>query len=219
MKKIFILFAAISFISLGKIYAYDDGDFQVWNIENQEFNITKKTKVALEEEFRWGDNARDFYYHHYDLGLVHSLNKYLSVGGGYRQVYEKKKGKFKEENEPYGLVALFGDLAGWKFDSRNRLEYRHFDYQTDSWRYRNKFTVRTPWKFTKLEIQPFVGDEIFFDLTAETLNKNRAYAGLAFTLLKNLKEEIYYLLETSKSSTTCVWTDTNVLVTKLKLSF
>ena len=58
-----------------KVYAYDDGDFQVWNTDVEELKVNYKTKIALEEEFRWGDNANEFYYHHYDIGLFYNLEK------------------------------------------------------------------------------------------------------------------------------------------------
>ncbi len=219
-SKILIVFLILEIflaaLSL-RTYAFDDGDFQVWNTDAEELKISKSLKITLEEEFRFGDNANNFYYHHYDLGFVYDLNKYLNLGMGYRHIYEKKSGKFKEENEPYGMATLFWGLAGFKFDDRSRLEYRHFDYQLDAWRYRNKLNIKFPWKFSKMEIQPFLADEVFLNLNGIDLNQNRFFSGLGFNLTKNLKAEIYYLLQTSKSAHK--WTDANVLGTKIKLSF
>ncbi len=219
-SKILIVFLILEIflaaLSL-RTYAFDDGDFQVWNTDAEELKISKSLKITLEEEFRFGDNANNFYYHHYDLGFVYDLNKYLNLGMGYRHIYEKKSGKFKEENEPYGMATLFWGLAGFKFDDRSRLEYRHFDYQLDAWRYRNKLNIKFPWKFSKMEIQPFLADEVFLNLNGIDLNQNRFYSGLGCNLFKNLKAEIYYLLQNTKSSGN--WTDVNVLGTKIKLSF
>lgn len=216
MKKIsFVTILLILIVTL--TYAYDDGDFQIWHTEVQEKRIDQDSKITLEEEFRFGDDANDFYYHHYDLGIVYDLNKNLSLGLNYRQVYEKKKGKFKEENRPHINATLKWDLWGFKFDDRNRLQYRHFDYQTDFWQYRNKFTVKFPWKFTKIEIQPYLSDEIFVDFNEVELSRNRFYSGLGFNLTKNSKAEIYYLLQSSKSSGK--WSDANICGTKLKLIF
>jgi len=215
--KLFVLTFFLAIIST-KVYAYDDGDFQAWNTDVEEFKINDDSKIALEEEFRWGDNANEFFYHHYDLGFFYNLKKYLNIGGGYRHVYELKKGKFKIENEPYVTLTLLWGLLGIKFEDRSRMEYRHFDYQTDSWRYRNKFTVKSPWKFTKIEIQPYVSDEILVGFgTTNQLNQNRFSSGLAMNLTKNIKAEIYYMLVTSKSAG--IWTDANVLGTKLKIAF
>jgi hypothetical protein len=218
MKKMIFAIIGLTLLLTAKVYAYDDGDFQVWNTDVEEFKINDKTKIALEEEFRWGDNANQFYYHHYDLGLSYALNKYLNVGGGYRQVYELKSGSFKPEEEPYITTTLLGSLKGFKFDDRNRLEYRHFSYQTDAWRYRNKLTVKSPWKFTKMEIQPYISDELFVGFgTISQFNENRFSSGLTFNLTKNIKAEIYYMLRCTKGADT--WVDTNVLGTKLKLAF
>jgi len=198
-------------------YAFDDGDFQVWHTENQEWNINKSTRITLEEEFRFGDGSSDFYYQHYDIGFVYSMNQHLDLGLNYRQVYEKINGDFKIENRPHMNAILKYDLWGFKLDDRNRFEYRHFDFQEDFWRYRNKFTLTLPWKFTRFKIQPYLADEGFLDLNTRTFSRNRFYAGLGFTLIKNLKGEIYYLLQTSRGCGK--WTNANVLGTKLKIIF
>jgi hypothetical protein len=213
------VFAIIGMLLLlaAKVYAYDDGDFQLWNTENQELKISKESRITLEEEFRWDNDASEFYYQHYDAGFSYTLNKHFDFGLNYRQVYEKKKGKFKEENRSYLNATLKYEFYGFKLDDRNRLEYRHFDYQADSWRYRNKFTVKFPWKFTKFEIQPYLADEIFLDFQNKAFSRNRFYSGLSMNLTKNLKAEIYYLLQSSRSGNN--WIDANVLGTKLKLVF
>jgi len=215
---IIALLSGLFLMSLNyRIFAFDDGDFQIWNTDVQEEQINNKAKITLEEEFRFGDNANDFYYHHYDLGFVYILNKYLNSGFGYRQIFEKKNAEFKQENEPYIIATLFWGLSGFKFDSRNRLEYRHFNYQTDLWRYRNKFTMKFPWKFTRIGIQPYLSDEIFLALNRTQLNQNRFYSGLLFNLTSNINLDIHYLLQSTKGSDR--WIDANVLGTKLKISF
>ncbi len=198
-------------------YAYEDGDFQVWHTENQEVKVSKEARVTLEEEFRFGDDASEFFYQHYDAGLLYDVNKNLSLGVNYRQVYELKGGEFKAEERPHFNAVLKGDLWGFQLDDRNRFEYRHFSYQEDFWRYRNKFTAKFPWKFTKLKIQPYLADEIFVDLKETDFSRNRFYSGLGFDLTKNIKAEMYYMLQLSKSSGK--WTKANVLGTKLKLVF
>lgn len=216
--KATILTGLFLLIAVVNSYAYDDGDFQVWNTDVEEFKINNDSKIALEEEFRWGDNANEFYYHHYDIGFFYNLKKYLNIGGGYRHIYELKKGKFKLENEPYLTATLLWDIKGFKFDDRNRMEYRHFDYQADSGGYRNKVTVKLPWKFTRIEIQPYLSDEIFVGFGGTNqFNQNRFSSGLGMNLTKNIKAEIYYLLQSSKASPH--WTDTNVLGTKVKMAF
>jgi len=218
MKKITFIVCGLILLLSTKAYAYKDGDFQVWNTDVEEFKVNKDAKVVFEEEFRWGGSAKEFFYQHYDLGFFYNLQKYLVVGAGYRHILSKSNDKFLVENQPYISVSLLWDLAGFKFDDRSRLEYNHYDYKDDTWKYRNKLTVKLPWKFTKFEIQPYLSDEIFilFD-DSQRLNQNRFSAGLGMTITKNLKSELYYMLQSSRGSK--LWTAANVLGTKLKLSF
>jgi Protein of unknown function (DUF2490) len=218
MKKQIVLVMALLLIVTAMAYAYDDGDFQVWNTDVEEMKINDNSKIALEEEFRWGDNANEFYYHHYDAGFFCNLKKYLNIGGGYRHIYELKKGKFKQENEPYITATLLWDIKGFKFEDRNRMEYRYFDYQADSSRYRNKITMKLPWKLTKIGIQPYLSDEIFVSFGGTNqFNQNRFSSGISMNLTKNVKAEVYYMLQSAKSSGK--WTDTNILGIKLKVAF
>jgi hypothetical protein len=218
MEKIVSLAVALSFIT-GAAYAYDDGDFQFWNTEAEEFAINEEAKIAIEEEFRWGDDAKDFYYQHYDLGYTQSLKKWFALGGGYRHVLSLQKNKWLVENEPYIAGTLFWDLGGCKLDSRSRWEYRHFDYQSDMGRYRNKFTLKFPWKFTPLQLSLFLSDETLFRLGGTNqFAENRASAGWLLGLGKNIKAEAYYLLDSTKNSKG-KWIDSHILGMKLKIAF
>lgn len=219
MKKVALVVLGMVLFLAVNAHAYDDGDFQVWNTDVEEVKLNKSSKLIFEQEFRWGDNASDFYYQHYDQGYQYILNKYLSLGGGFRYIKEKKLGKFRDESEPYFAAFTNWDLANFKFSDRTRIEYRYYDYQVSSWRFRNKLDIKFPWKFTKFEIQPMIADEIFFRFNGIDLNENRLYAGFAFTLMKNLKGELTYLFKSNKNTGTCTWYDTNVLSAKLKLAF
>jgi len=217
MFKKLIVSAGILFLTVFA-YAYDDNDLQIWNTDSEEFAISDNSKITMEEEFRWGDNAKEFYYHHYDAGLVYSLRKYLNISAGYRHIYELKRDKFKLERAPYAVAAFSWDIKGFKFEDRNRFEYRHFDYQADSGRYRNKITIKLPWKLTRLAIQPFVSDEVFLGFGGvNQFNQNRFSTGLGFNINKGVRAEIYYMLQSSKSAG--LWKGANVLGTKLKIAF
>ncbi|MFH0826867.1 MAG: DUF2490 domain-containing protein [Candidatus Omnitrophota bacterium] len=216
-NTLFAILASFFVILNVRAYAYDDGDFQVWSTFGEEVKISQDLKVALEEEFRWGNDASDFYYQHYDLGVSYNLKKWLGVGGGYRHILNKVRGDFKVENAPYLTATLNWRLGEFKFDSRSRFEYQHFDYQADTGRYRNKFTIKLPLKFTEFEIQPYLADEIFLNFQNETFNRNRFYAGFGMNLTKDLKAEIYYLLQSSRSQNK--WSDLHAFGSKLKFSF
>ncbi|MFA6358285.1 MAG: DUF2490 domain-containing protein [Candidatus Omnitrophota bacterium] len=218
--RIFIVLAIV-FLGIASIaYAYNDGDTQVWNTDVEEFQLKKDLKFVFEQEFRWGSNASEFYYQHYDAGLIYALNKSWALGGGYRQVIQRSNASkpWVTDNEPYAFITYFGELAGFKFDDRNRFELQYYSRNKSNGRYRNKLSVKAPWKFTKLEIQPYLSDEIFMAIgNGQGFNQNRLSGGFGFTLTKNIKAELYYMLLTLKSGE--IWKDHNVWGSKVKLAF
>lgn len=218
MRKAIFIILTVMLFSVGKSFAYNDGDVQVWNTDVEEMKISEKWKAVAEQEFRWGRNAEQFFYQHYDFGLIFSVNKHWNLGMGFRHILTKSNGDWKIEDDPYVMATLSGELAGFKVENRHRLEYQHFDYKNDNGRYRNKLALKLPWKFTRLEIQPFFSDEIFVRFVKEDpFNQNRFSSGLSMNMTKNFKTELYYMLQSSKGS--AGWTDAHVIGTKFKLCF
>ena len=201
----------------GDIFAYDDGDWQYWNTESIEGNISDRWKIKLEEEFRFGDSAGEFYYQHSDLGLNYKYSKWFKLGLNYRQIYGKKKGDWEEENRPHINGTVEWTWADFTFTDNNRLEYRVREDKDDYLRYRNKLTVKIPFKWTKFDIQPYVADEVFMDFDEGRFNRNRLYIGAGGKLTKHLKADVFYLWQSSKSGNR--WVDYNVIGTKLKIVF
>jgi len=199
-------------------YAYDNGDFQMWHTENQDLKIGKDTKFTMEEEWRWGGDASELYYQHYDWGVVYGFDKRLDIGLNYRQVYEKDKKKWKEENRPHVNATVKLDLWKFKFEDRNRLEYRHFRYKDDFIRYRNRVMLKYPFDFKTIKIAPYISDEMFIASNATGFNENRFYSGLEFGLTKYVKADIYYLMRCQRKIGD-KWSEMNVLGTKLKIAF
>ena len=217
MKKITILIIWIIVLS-NYSFATDDGEFQYWNTESVSYKINQDLKMKLEEEFRFGDDGGNLYYQHSDLGLSYSgLTDWLDLAINYRQVFEKKSGEWKYENRPHLNASVAWKMFDIACGNRARFEYRHREDSENYWRYRNKLTVKLPFKFTALEIQPYIADEIFYDFDEETLNRNRLYAGFSLRLFKDLKGDMFYLWQSSKSNDK--WSDIHVLGTKLNLSF
>ena len=178
----------------------------------------KGAKVALEEEFRYGSDAAELYYQHYDMGLVISPSDYFDLGAFYRLAYELRKGKFMEESRPHIDGTVKFDLYGFAIDDRNRFEYRIYRYQDENCRYRNKVTLKLPWKFTPLEIRPYFSNEIFVRLDdSAVFNQNRFSSGLGMQFAGFLKGEVYYMLKSDKNRNK--WTDANILGLKLKAVF
>ena len=216
-RIVFLVCVVLLFLS-NKLFAFSDGDFQYWNTESLSVKLADDWKIAAETEFRFGDDVSDFYYQHTDAGITYSgLADYIDIGLNYRYVLEESGSDWDYESRPHLNFTLKTKIEEFKISNRSRFEYRDKEKSSSSWRYRNKLTIKFPIKLTKLNIKPYIADEIFVDFDAEDLNRNRLYAGLGFNIYKNLNGDIYYLWQASKSSGK--WKDTNVIGTKLKLAF
>ncbi|HPN72990.1 MAG TPA: DUF2490 domain-containing protein [Candidatus Omnitrophota bacterium] len=207
------------FLASGVAEAYEDGDFQYWNVNEIEWKAAKDWKLSLEDELRWGGGASQLYYQHYDLSVSYlGIAKWFEIKAGYRQIFNKGKKSWMYENVGKLDGTLKFDLFGFKLSDRSRLEYRDIEDKKDNWRYRNFFKAKIPMNIGKLQFAPYAGDELYFDLSRHfEFNRNRLYSGLEFTLFGGLTLDLHYILQTSKGKD--VWTDYNILGTKLKFSF
>ena len=199
-------------------YAYDNGDFQIWNTDYQNVDVTRDVKLTMEQEFRFGENASEFYYQHYEWGAVFGFDKMLDIALCYRLVFDKYKHKWREEDQPSVNATLKFDLWRLKLDDRNRIEYRHFRFKEDSVRYRNKFGIKLPLDFLKIKVSPYASDEIFITSDSTGFNENRFSSGLEFGLTKYVKADIYYMFKSNKIKDD-KWNSANVLGTKIRIEF
>jgi len=215
-KRLLII---ISAMAIGiDAYAYDNGDFQIWNTDYQDIKVIKDVRLLMEQEFRFGGDASEFYHQHYEWGAAFGFDKMLDIAFCYRLILSKNKNKWREEDEPSINATLKFDLWKFKIDNRNRIEYRHFRFREDSVRYRNKLGIKFPFDFMKMKVSPYAADEIFIDSDSTGLNENRLFSGIEFGLTKYAKADIYYMLKSNRIKDH-KWNNANVLGTKIKIAF
>jgi len=185
----------------GVCFAFNDTGFQYWSKAGVSTNINKDWKFTFEEEFKLGDDGGNLYSRHSDVGFVYKgLADWVELGFNYRYVSEKGgKDDWRRERRPHMNITLKGQLFGLGVSNRSRFEYRNREKKKDLWRYRNKVTLKLPLELTKLKLQPYLADEVFFNFDAEGYNKNRLYSGVSFDLSKNLKGDIFYIWQVSRS--------------------
>lgn len=198
--------------------AYEDGDFQIWNTNEEEISIGKGTKFLMQEEYRYGENATELFYQHYDWGFAWAFDKRLEIATGYRFVLERARRKWLESDEPYVNITPKLDIWKFKFEDRNRIEYRHFRYADDQVRYRNRFLLKLPFEYRKITIAPYTSDEIFISSNGTGFNQNRFESGLEFVLTKYVKGSVAYMAQQIRVKDD-KWREANVLWLKAKISF
>lgn len=217
----FVLLAAVSVICLcGNVSAYDDDDFQYWTSAGASVNINKEFKVDFKEELRFGNKGGNMYFQCSELGVVYSgFADWLDIGLYNALIFEKddKTDIWYRENRPSANLTFKWKMWNLSLSDRNRFEYRDRENGKRLWRYRNKFTIKIPWKFTPWQLQPYVADEIFINLDDEHFKCNRFYAGFTKQLAEKINLDIYYMLQSSRKHSD--YTDYHVLGTALKFKF
>lgn len=201
----------------GAAGAYDDGDWQFWNTDSVETRIGKQLKTKFETEFYWGDDMRELYYAHLDLGVSAKVVTWFELGANYRYVQEKKQGEWRDENRPHLNGTFLWTMGPLAMSDRNRAEYREREAADEGWRYRNRLRACWASKWSRFEIQPYVDDEIFYDFIVEDWNQNRVSVGLSAELASPLKADMYYMLQSNRKNGE--WTEANILGVNLKLLF
>ncbi len=220
-KKVIVVYliALLVLCAAPAAFAFQDGDWQFWTTDSVEKKLSDKWKATLEEELRWGDDISEFYYMHTDVGFSYKMEKWISVGVNYRQVYEKSGKKWYAEHRPHLHVTGTIRWKDLKLKNRGRLEYRIREDQEkdDSWRYRNKATLSYVLPGIKQNLSPYIADEIFFAFNDKRVSRNRVYMGIAAEVIKNVYLDVYYVTQSTRQSEG--WKDYNGMGANLKVVF
>lgn len=218
MKRLVAIGMSVCFVALIEMiaFAYEDGDQQFWSSGSIEGDLTESWKLKLEQQFRFGDSMADLYYRYTDIGVIWSAASWLNLGWNYAQLYQKTKGTWKEENRPHINGAIKWRCQSLELEDRNRLERRIREGAENVWMFRNKLSLALPVRWTRLDVQPYLADEIFVHLDESELYRNRILGGFKGQLAPYLKADIFYLLQSSRAGEN--WIDYHVIGVKLKAS-
>jgi hypothetical protein len=221
-KTILVLIIAVLLLHHSSALADGDlvnreNDFQYWSNVGISVEVVEDWSLIVEEEFRFGDNAGEFYREHSDFGIMYSgLAKWLDIGANYRVIIKKTGDQWAYEYRPHINGILHFELHDFRISDRNRWEYRYREVGKDGWRYRNKLTIELP-RFTRIELRPFVADEIYIDFEKGGFARNRLFSGLLLQPSKHLELETFYLLQTNKDQAR--WVNIHVLGTRITFLF
>ncbi len=233
MKTKILTGAAVAVFCAG---AFASDDFQLWLKLGAEGALSDSVKIKAEEELKFQDDASEFYDEETLMMLEFSCTDWMSVGVGCKIVQERKNTAtykasegdggaveykpvhshyWREEVRPTVDLTLKHDLGGWKFDNRLRFEVRDKDDGSDTYmRYRDRIRVRSPWKFTALEINPYASWELFIEDAdglsgSDMFNRHRSQIGVSANFTENLSGGLYALVQADKSDGD--WDSFNVL--------
>jgi hypothetical protein len=220
LAVIFCTFLITSAVASPK---YKDGDWQLWNDASIKGKINDRWSVYVEEEVRWGDGMSQFYYEHTHAEVDFKILEWLTIGPAMRIVYElNSKEVWYPAYEPQvNFAGKWKILKDWTFEARARFQESIYDEpgKKDIFVNRDKFTLKSPWKFTPLKLNPYISDEIFFKEGVNGLAENRLWVGLGMEFFKNLKGELAYIWREIKQTSDNSYLESNILQANLKFEF
>lgn len=161
-----------------------------------EAGVTDRLSARITGKFRFHDKAVH-YYTSTDIELNYEFLQWLTAGIAYRHLYTLESGQWYDEDRPQFQGQIKWSRADWKLKNRVRLEYRMKQGEDGYLRFRNMLALKSPWKWSRLKINPYLADEVFID-RQNGLHKNRVYAGAVHKLSGHVSLNIYYILETDK---------------------
>ncbi|MEI6421701.1 MAG: DUF2490 domain-containing protein [Lentisphaerota bacterium] len=201
------------------------------SVSAQTTNITweafrAKSQFQLEEEFHFYTGPNKPYkldYEHTDIQYKYLANSYFDVFGSYRFIIKNTGGEWNDYNmfvsgfdiklptQPWGTVNL-----------RTKVEITPEQHSMTKSTYNQYEWIKynLPWKFTKYEINPFIGDEPSFSIQHNwDFIRNRVTAGVDFKVIKNVRGTLMYWYQTDKNTKSQTWTGSDYIVLQLKFIF
>jgi hypothetical protein len=173
-----------------------------WFDAQFEAHISERLKLKGEQELWYNDDR--LYLQETIFLLEFDAFDWLSIGIGDRLVDEKKMsdGKLRwcYEHRPTLDLTLKHEYEGFRFDMRNRFEYRDKESTRRNYmRYRGRFRVRTPWEWTDWRISPYASWEMYIEdepslSSGQMFNKSRSLFGLSMHPIEHMQVSLFYLL-------------------------
>jgi hypothetical protein len=188
-----VVLIAIGFYSAG---AFAESEFVYRNEESIEAMLTEKLSARIIAKLRFTDEP-EHSYNSTDMELNYKFRKWLFGGVAYRKIYTLGDSLWSKEDRTHLQGTLKWAFGGWKLGNRVRLEYRNKQDADAYLRFRDKLELKSPWKLSGLEANPYVADEIFIE-EGDGFNANRIYAGTVLKLSEHIFLNVYYLLEIKK---------------------
>lgn len=197
----FFCFSLIIILFISQKATAQKEDFAAWYTLGVRYEITKKLKVDLSEEFRTVDNGSYGDQLFTDIGVSYKFNKYISVGGYYRFIRKREDDEnFYTRNRFYGDIQL--SLPVKRFELSYRFRYQrqkneYSEYAVNDPVLYNRHKISLKYNIPKTKLTPSVFYERFFRLkyVESYFADNERYGlDLGYSFLKHHKVDLSYMI-------------------------
>ena len=199
------------------VSVFAESDFVYQSEFEVEAGLTDRLSAEFGTVFVFNDDANKHDETEIEIGLNYEVSNRLEMGAGYLQKYSSSDDGWEDENRPFVNASVKWKWVDWEWSNRAKLEYRMKQDQDAYFRLKNKLEVKSPWKWTKLEINPYAADQIYID-EEDDFYKNKTNLGVGMKFSEHVYGDIHYYLEVEKDDGD--WDQyVHAIVTKLELKF
>ncbi len=177
-----------------------DQDFMLWSKLGLKYEISKKTRLSFEEEFRFYENASRLEQNHTEIGVRQKLSDKWDGGVFYRFIYETDPEKYYSlSHRAWMQIAYKWQWGQIKGSVRERLQSTFQDYLSSKNgkipdnKLRSKLSFS--YKPATGKIEPYVSTEFWYGITTNVpcfIDKFRIGVGLEYKQNRNVQWSIFY---------------------------
>jgi hypothetical protein len=173
-------------------FANYDGDwqFRAQGIINKDFNDKYRLQIGQQTHFGKENTSHHLFKSITDLGFWYWVNKHIIINIDYKQEYTREEKTWFLEKRPHFIIRIRWEVMEFRIETKNRLEFRFKEDSNFENRYRNRIWIRKPIRCFGLIFQPYIMDELFFNLHSDGFNRNRISLGIQ-TRLGVIQPELF----------------------------
>lgn len=150
------------------------------------------------------------------------LAPWLDAGAGVGYWDSKSRGVWDDAVFPIMYAKFKKTLLGLEINDRDRLDAEFPEHAEEGPVYRNALTIATAKKWTPLEIQPFVSDEIFYNFLTKDMSENQAFAGFNFRVTENIGASLSFMMDSGHvrdADNSAHWKKTPIAILSTSVNF
>ncbi|MFH1415640.1 MAG: DUF2490 domain-containing protein [Elusimicrobiota bacterium] len=187
---------------------------EYWAKFDLQIKINNKVSFSVKPQSRLNDNMSRYYYNRNDIGFILNISNYLDLNAYYTDKRKKSGNIWYSENLTCMDAEFKWKIQKFNFSCRNRLEY---SVDNKSSVFRSRIKLKRKLHVAGYSIAPYFEEEIFYNFETKNIKENRVSLGLSKNIYKPIGLEVFYLLDSKKSTDN--WNNINIFGTNLKLNF
>lgn len=175
-------------------------------------------------EIRIRDDAGDYFYHDFRQCIRFKPSKDLTIGMNYLFARNGSSGKPRDEHSAELEATPRVNVGPLELSMRGRVSLRTIERSAGEQEFQLRLLpkIAYPTQCAGHKVTPYIGNDFFYDFTAEAWNQHRTFLGVVIPLgeWKGITTSIdmYYMIQSQRSARKD-WNTNHIVGSKLGIQF